>query len=212
MLTTIFIRILKEGILCLEGSTYNAGSIYQWLKEEIGLINDYSEIAEFALQVDYQKNLLLVPVYRTGLSIWDPYARGLLIGIERSTEKKEILRASLEAPAYRTVDVMNAMKLDSGLEFNFLKIDGGVSKDKAFPQILADLTGVKIIKFDMKELTALGAFFGALLGLGICKTTSELQYIGKSEDYYPTLNEKMRKELYANWLKAVERSKNWSVI
>ena len=212
LLTTIFYQDSSSKVFyALEGSTYNAGSIYQWLKEELGLIKDYSEIAELAIKAEYQKNLFLVPAF-TGLGspFWDPYARGLLIGIERSTGRKEIVRASLEAAAYRTVDVMNAMRLDSCLNLNFLKIDGGVSKDKAFPQILADLTGVKIIKFDMKELTALGAFFGASLGLGIWRSPKDLKDDRKTEIFLPILKDETRKDLYNNWLKAVERCRNWS--
>lgn len=211
LLTTIFYKSdAGEIYYALEGSIYNAGSIYQWLKEEMNLINEYSEIALIGKEVGFQKDFFIVPAF-TGLGApyWDPYARGLAIGISRSTGRKEFIRATLESVAYRTRDVTIAMENDTGIKFNSMKIDGGVSKDKLFCQILSDILGIKIIKFEMKEITALGAMYSAGLGYGIWGRPSAIEESRIFEEYVPSIEETFREELYNSWKKAVDRSKGW---
>lgn len=213
LLSTIFYQDTSGKVYyALEGSIYNSGSIFQWLKEEMGIIKEYGEIEDCVKKTGYQENLFFVPAF-TGLGApcWDPYARGLIIGIERSTGKKEVLRAALEAPAHSTRDIMNAMALDTGLAFNFLKIDGGLSKNKAFPQILSDITGTRVIRFAMEELTSLGTCFGAVLGLGMVQTPHELADNRKEETFLPLIDGQLRKRLCSNWARAVQRAKNWAV-
>jgi glycerol kinase len=211
LLSTVFFQDNSGRVYyALEGSTYNSGSIFQWLKEEMGLIKDYSEIEKYAQQTGYQESFFLVPGF-TGLGapFWDPYARGLIIGIERSTGKSQIIRAALEAAAYSTMDVMSAMKLDTGMDFNFLKIDGGLSRNKVFGRILSDITGTKVIKFSIEELTSLGACFGAALGLGLVKNPAELKDNRKEESFLPGIDKEFRSRLYSNWTMAVQKSRNW---
>ena len=213
LISTIFYKSFKNEIFYgIEGSIYNAGSIFQWLKDGLGIIKSFDEIEKLAFDINYQSNLYFVPAF-TGLGApyWDPYARAILIGIMRSTNKKEIVRACIESIAYRTRDVMIAMAKDCNHEFEQLKIDGGVSQNNLFCQILADLTGVKIIKNNLKEITALGSFFGAGIGIGLWKTAYDIEEKNIQEEYTSKITDNERTKLYLKWLDAVSRSRNWAI-
>lgn len=214
MLTTIFYKSnTGENYYALEGSIYNTGSIFQWLKESIRIISSYNEIEKLGKEADYQDNLFVVPAF-TGLGapFWDPYARGMVIGITRSTGRKEIVRACLESVAYSTVDVLKAMQKDCHKKFSRIKIDGGVSQNNLFCQILADLTGMKIIRFDLKEITALGAMYGAGLGSGLWSGTTEIEEKTSRvrEEYIPDIDINLRNKLYKRWRRALARSIKWA--
>jgi glycerol kinase len=215
LLTTIFFKSnTGENHYALEGSIYNTGSIFQWLKENLGVIRSYDEIEKLGKEVYYQDNLFVVPAF-TGLGapFWDPYARGMIIGITRSTGKKEIVRASLESVAYSTIDVLKAMQKDCRKKFNRIKIDGGVSQNNLFCQILADLTGIKILRFDLKEITALGAMYGASLGIGLYRSITEIEEkIGRvQEEFIPDIDINLRNKLYKRWRRALARSIKWAI-
>ena len=143
LISTIFYKEEhKRAYYALEGSIYNSGSILKWLKEDLGLIGNYDEIDKMASTVDYQSRMYIVPAM-TGLGApyWDPDAGALLIGFERSTSSAGIVRAALEAIAYRTGDIITAMEKDTGTRISEIRIDGGVSRSRLFCQIFADLTG-----------------------------------------------------------------------
>jgi glycerol kinase len=215
LLTTIFFKSnTGENHYALEGSVYNTGSIFQWLKENLAVISSYDEIEKLGKEVYYQDNLFIVPAF-TGLGApyWDPYARGMIIGLTRSTGKKEIVRASLESVAYSTVDVLKAMQKDCRKKFNRIKIDGGVSQNNLFCQILADLTGIKILRFDLKEITALGAMYGASLGIGLYRSIAEIEEkTGRvEEEFIPDIDINLRNRLYKRWRRALARSIKWAI-
>ncbi|GAG63979.1 unnamed protein product [marine sediment metagenome] len=213
LLTTIFYKSNDGDVYyALEGSVYNTGSIFQWLKEDIGLISSYDEIEKIAEDLDYQDSLFMVPAL-TGLGapFWDPYARGMIIGLSRSTSKGDIVRAAIESIAYRTCDVIIAMEKDSGIKLSQMKIDGGVSQNDLFCQILADLTEIKIIKFGLKEITALGAMYGAALGIGLWENPDQIKEERKFEEFNPKIDKSLKEKLYNNWCRAVSRSKGWIV-
>jgi len=211
LITTIFYQSENnEAYYALEGSIYNTGSIFQWFKENLKIISEYSEIEKMATGHKYQSNMYLVPAF-TGLGApyWDSNAGALLIGFNRSTRVDEIVRIAEEAIAYRTNDVILAMEQDMGKLIREIKIDGGVSRENLFCQILSDLTGKKIIKSSLKETTSLGTFFGVGLGMGLWESVAEIKTNHSLFNYQPKINSQLRTALYKNWLNAVERSKNW---
>jgi glycerol kinase len=212
LLTTIFFGSNNNEVyFALEGSIYNTGSILQWLKEELGIINNYDEIEIQGSDVSYQDNLFLVPAF-TGLGapFWDPYARGLIIGLTRASGKKQIIRAALESMAFSARDVLLAMERDSKIKFSEIKIDGGVSQNRLFCKILADITGIKIIKYDLKEFTALGSMYGAGIGIGIWDSPGEIKDERTPDEYLPEIGDYLRERLYRNWSKAISFSRNWA--
>ncbi|MCL5986010.1 MAG: glycerol kinase GlpK [Actinobacteria bacterium] len=212
LLTTIFFGSNNNEVYyALEGSIYNTGSILQWLKEELGIINSYDEIEILASGVNYQDNLFLVPAF-TGLGapFWDPYARGLIIGLTRASGKKQIIRTALESMALSTCDVLLAMERDSKIKFIQMKIDGGVSQNRLFCKILADITGIKIIKYDLKEFTALGSMYGAGIGIGIWDGPDEIKDERTPDEYLPEIGNDLREKLYRNWSRAILLSRNWA--
>ncbi len=211
LLSTIFYGNGRDVYYALEGSVYNTGSILQWLKEGLGIISDYKDVEFLAKGQDYQKDLFLVPAL-TGLGApyWDPYARGMLIGLTRATNKGQIARAALEAIAYRTLDVLNVMEKETDLYIDAIKVDGGVTQNKLFCQILADITGKKIKKLDIQEITALGAMFGAGLSLGLWDSRHLIKENASYEEYLPDMNASFRNLLYSRWQKAVAKARNWA--
>ncbi len=195
----------------LEGSIYNAGSLFQWLKDDLGILKDYAEIEKIASGPGYQDDLFVVPAF-TGLGApyWDSYARGTIIGIMRSTGRAQIVRACIDSIAYRTKDVIDAMQKDCGKTFEALRIDGGVSQNGLFCQVLADITGLKIIKSSLKEITALGTCFAAGLGIGIWERPEYIQTGFEKKQYLPQMDADRRSTLYARWQEAVARSRDWA--
>lgn len=212
LLTTIFfVSDKNERFYALEGSIYNVGSIFKWLKENLGIINDYSEIEEFASKSSYQKNLFFIPAFTgIGAPFWDSYATGLIIGLNRNTSKNDIIRAAEESVAFRTCDVLNSMKRDAVIKINRIKIDGGVSRETLFCQILADITGINITKFQLKEITALGAMYGAGIGAGIWESYLDIPQQKKVFNFEPQIDEALRSALYKKWSEAVKKSLKWN--
>jgi len=133
-----------------------------------------------------------------------------MIGITRSTSKRQIVRAAVEAIAYRTLDVLNVMEKDTNLYIEALKIDGGVTRNRLFCQILADITGKKIKKLDLQEITALGAMFGAGLGIGLWDSKQKIKESTGYESYLPQMDASLRNRLYSKWQRAVAKARNWA--
>lgn len=213
LLTTIFYKSAGgEVFYALEGSIYNTGSVFQWLKEEMGIIDSYSEIEKLGSGLNYQENLFIVPAL-TGLGapFWDPYARGLIIGLSRSTGRKNIVRAAVESAAYRARDVIIAMEKDCKFKLGSMKIDGGVSGNKLFCQVLADITGLVIERFDLGEITALGAMYGAGIGIGVWDGPDRIKVKKASSKYYPKISSNLREKLYRKWSSAVEKAGKWMI-
>lgn len=211
LLSTVFYGDSNDIYYALEGSVYNTGSIFQWLKEEVGIIGDYKDIEFLASSQGYQKDLFLVPAFTgMGAPYWDSNARGILIGITRSTNKKQMVRAAVEAIAYCTLDVLNVMEKDTDLYIESLKIDGGVAQNGLFCQVLADITGKEIKKLDLQEITSLGAMFGAGLGMGIWDCKEKIRERTSYKRYTPDLEAGLRNQLYSRWQQAVEKARNWA--
>ncbi len=213
LLTTIAWGIGNEVEYALEGSVFNAGAAIQWLRDELGIIESAQQSDIEAEKVEDTGGVYLVPAF-TGLGApyWDMYARGTIIGLTRGTNKRHIIRATLEAIAYQSRDVLEAMRLDSRIELNELKVDGGASVSEFLMQFQSDILNIPVLRPVIRETTALGAAYLAGLGIGIWNSREEIAeawHLDKT--YRPSDNKKHFDALYYKWKKAVERSMKWDV-
>jgi glycerol kinase len=196
----------------LEGVIFNGGTVIQWLRDGLKIIESARESDELAEKVKDTGGVYFVPAF-TGLCApyWDMYARGLIIGITRGTTKEHIARSALESIAYQVRDVLEAMKADSGEEIKTLRVDGGASKSNFLMQFQADILGVIVEKPAITEMASLGTAYLAGLGVNFWNSTEELEHHWKLEKVYePKMKEDLKEELYNGWKKAVQRSLNWA--
>ena len=213
LLSTVAWVIDGKAEYALEGSVFNAGSAIQWLRDEMKLIGSAPEADFEAEAVTDTGGVYVVPAF-TGLGApyWDMYARGIIVGLTRGTKREHVIRAVLEAIAFQSRDVFEAMKTDSGIRINELKVDGGASVSNFLMQFQADIMNVVVKRPEITETTSLGAAYLAGLGVGIWKSREEIARSWKiGKVYEPTMDEKTRNELYVDWKRAVERSMKWDV-
>lgn len=213
LLTTIAWGIGNEVEYALEGSVFNAGAAIQWLRDELGIIGSAPQSDMEAGKVADTGGVYVVPAF-TGLGApyWDMYARGTIIGITRGTNKSHIVRATLESIAYQSRDVLEAMRLDSQIELNELKADGGASVNEFLMQFQADILDIPVLRPVIRETTALGAAYLAGLGTGIWSSREEIaQAWHLDKTFRPSGDKKHFDALYHKWKKAVERSMKWDI-
>lgn len=211
LLTTIAWGIDGRVEYALEGSVFNAGSAVQWLRDEVGLIENAPQSELEAQKVPDTGGVYVVPAF-TGLGApyWDMYARGIIVGITRGTRKEHLIRATLEAIAYQSRDILTAMQADAGMTLKELKVDGGASVNDFLMQFQADLLGVRVNRPKVVETTALGAAYLAGLACGFWQSKAEIQKAWSSDQIYlPQMAETVREEKYARWQQAVERALDW---
>ncbi len=211
LITTIAASTGTEVNYALEGSVFVAGAAIQWLRDELQLIRNAEESEKYALQVPDTNGVYVVPSF-TGLGApyWDQYARGAIVGITRGCNRDHIIRATLEAIAYQTQDVLRAMEGDSGLKLHTLKVDGGACANRFLIQFQADILDTKVHKPECIETTALGAAYLAGLAVGFWKNTEEIKTNWElAETFYPDMTRERRESLIAGWKKAVQRSFAW---
>ena len=195
----------------IEGSAFVTGAAVQWLRDGLGIIADAGETEALARSVPAGDGLYLVPAF-TGLGAphWDPRARGLLIGIERSTTRAHLARATLESIAYQSRDLVEAMKL-AGRPITVLRADGGGTANAYLMQLQADVLGVPVEVAAIRETTAQGAAFLAGLGTGVWPDTTALAATrAVATRYEPVMGAAERDERYAGWLRAVDRAREWA--
>ncbi|WP_296978552.1 glycerol kinase GlpK [uncultured Eubacterium sp.] len=195
----------------LEGSAFNAGSVIKWLRDDLELINTAAECDELAMQVKDSNGLYLVPAF-TGLGApyWDMYARGIMVGLTRSINKKHVCRAVLESITYQMTDLLEAMMSDSDILLKDLRVDGGASVSDIMMQIQADMTGCNVNRPKNREATALGAAYLAGLATGVWKDTHEIEANRQVDKIFvPSMPADLRNQRYSDWKRAVERSRNW---
>ena len=195
----------------IEGSAFVTGAAVQWLRDGLGIIADASETEALARSVAADDGLYLVPAF-TGLGAphWDPRARGLLIGIERSTTRAHLARATLESIAYQTRDLVEAMRA-AGRPVTVLRADGGGTANGYLMQLQADLLGIPVEVAAIRETTALGAAFLAGLAAGVWADTEALAATrAVATRYEPQLGAVERDARYAGWLRAVDRAREWT--
>ncbi|MCD7774793.1 MAG: glycerol kinase GlpK [Clostridiales bacterium] len=197
---------------CIEGSAFNAGSVIQWLRDEMEIIESAPECDRLAESVPDANGIYLVPAF-TGLGApyWDMYARGCVVGITRGTNKRHFARAVLESIAFQMTDLLEAMKADSDIELTELRVDGGASVSDIMMQIQANMIETTVNRPKVVETTALGAAYCAGLAVGFWSSRAEIEGIREvSREFVPQLPKEERDAIYAGWKRAVERSMNWA--
>ncbi len=196
----------------LEGSVFIAGAAIQWLRDEMKLLKDAAESEALARSVRDTNGVYLVPAFvGLGAPHWDAYARGTITGITRGANRAHLVRAALESIAYQTREVVDAMARDSGLRPQALRVDGGATRNDFLCQFQADILGIPVERPATTESTALGAAYLAGLASGFWKEKLELTaHLHSTHRFEPQLDFSRREELFAGWLRAVERAKGWA--
>jgi glycerol kinase len=211
LLTTIGWGIGGRVEYALEGSIFVTGSAVQWLRDGLGLLENAADSEALAGSVDDTGGLYLVPAFvGLGAPYWDEQARGALLGITRGTRREHVVRATLESIAYQTRDVVECVHLDSGIELESLRVDGGASANDFLMQFQADLLGVRVERPELLEVTAKGAAALAGLAVGFWGDRGELEGVGALRVFEPCMEAERREALYAGWKRAVERSRGWA--
>ncbi|QDV23787.1 glycerol kinase GlpK [Aureliella helgolandensis] len=212
LLSTTAWKIGAQAEYAFEGSIFVAGAVVQWLRDGLGIIKRSSDVEALAAQVPDNGGVYLVPAFAgLGAPHWDAYARGSIAGLTRGATGAHIARAALEAIAYQTADVLDAMKSDAKLKIKSLRVDGGAAMNDLLMQFQADILGVPVVRPKVFESTALGAAYLAGLGVGVWKDKSELAEKWQIDrTFEPSMKASQVKELRAGWHKALERSKNWA--
>lgn len=212
LLTTVGYQISGEKpVYCLEGSVAIAGALVQWLRDNLGLISSAPEVETLARTVDDNGGAYIVPAF-SGLfaPYWRSDARGVIAGLTRYVNKGHIARAALEANAYQTLDIMEAMKKDSGVELNSLKVDGGMVANELLMQFQSDLLNVPVIRPAITETTALGAAYAAGLAVGYWASMEDLKrYWSVDKIWQPQMDDHVRQAGVRGWKKAVQRTLDW---
>ncbi|HZK01875.1 MAG TPA: glycerol kinase GlpK [Anaerovoracaceae bacterium] len=207
LLTTIAWGIGGDVSYALEGSVFVAGAAVQWLRDELKIIAKASDTEGFALEVSDNGGVYFVPAFvGLGAPYWDPYARGMITGLTRGSSRNHIIRATLEAIAYQTADVLKAMEEDAGLKLAMLKADGGASDNKFLMQFQADIIESPVECPVNKESTALGAAYLAGLATGYWLSFEDIKSNRSVERVYePSMEEKERNELLKGWYEAISQ-------
>jgi glycerol kinase len=210
MLTTVAWRRNGKLSYALEGSIFITGAALQWLRDGLGIITSASEAGPLASSVPDAGGVYLVPAFvGLGAPHWDPYARGTIVGITRGTSRAHIVRAAVDAMAYQTRDVVEAMERDSGRKLSELRVDGGAAVMDVLCQLQADLLGIPVRRPRQTETTALGAAFLAGLGAGVWNDGDLAQLWKPDRDFEPKMSRDQADDAQAEWRRAVERSRSW---
>ena len=208
LLTTIAWKIGDKVNYALEGSIFVGGSVVQWLRDGLHVINSSSEVEALASQVPDTGGVYFVPAL-TGLGApwWDQYARGTIIGISRGTTTAHIARAALEGIAYQTLDITAAMSLDAGIPLKELKVDGGAARNNLLMQFQADILGTRVIRPKVVETTAMGAAYLAGLAVGYWSSIDEIRKQWQIDRVFePSWEEEKVLQAKEGWRDAVKRT------
>jgi len=211
LLTTIAWQIGNEVTYALEGSVFIAGALMQWLRDGLQLFDDATETQAMAESVSDSGGVFVVPAFvGLGAPHWDPFARGTIVGITRDTNRNHIVRASLEAIAFQSAEVISSITSDAGKEVKELRIDGGAAANDFLCQFQSDLLGLKVTRPQILETTAMGAAFLAGLAVGVWRDQSQISILWQEEKTFtPSKSKTEFGLLMKNWSRAVERSKGW---
>ena len=212
LITTIAIGLEGKVQYALEGSVFVGGAVIQWLRDEMRFFTDSRDAEYYAQKVDSNGGVYLVPAF-TGLGApyWDMYARGAILGITRGTKREHIIRAAQESIAYQVADLVQAMEADTGMPLNWLKADGGASRDRFLMQFQADILAKEVRRPAIRETTALGAAYLAGLATGVWKDQEEIKRLWMCETTFaPDMEQAKREKLVSDWHKAVGRSRGWA--
>ena len=212
LLTTVCYKFGDSpAVYALEGSVAVTGAAIQWLRDQLEIIKSSSEIEALANSVSDNGGVYFVPAF-SGLfaPYWRSDARGVIVGLSRASTKAHLARAALEAIAYQTRDVLDAMSADSKVALKSMRVDGGATANNLLMQIQSDVMGIEIIRPQIIETTALGAAYAAGLAVGVWASPNELRNKWREDHRWSsTQNPDLRAEKYAQWKKAVNRTLNW---
>ena len=211
LLTTIGWQIEGKVTYALEGSIFIGGAVVQWLRDQLGIIQTAAEIEGLAAQVDDNGGVYFVQGFvGLGAPHWDQYATGAIVGLSRGVGKAHIARAALEAIAFRSMEVIETMEKDSGIEVNELRVDGGAAVNNLLMQIQSDLIRTTVVRPKVTETTALGAAYLAGLAVKFWGSLDELKSQWQVDrKFEPQKPDDEIAKIINGWNKAVARSKNW---
>jgi glycerol kinase len=211
LLTTVGYKLgSSPAVYCLEGSIAITGALVQWLRDNLQIIDKSSDIEPLARTVQDNGDVYFVPAF-SGLfaPYWRPDARGVIAGLTRYANKGHIARAALEATAYQTREVLDAMQLDANTRLNSLKVDGGMVVNDLLMQFQSDILGVPVVRPRITETTALGAAYAAGLAVGFWKTTNDLiENWVKDKEWIPRMDKTVSEMYFTKWKKALEKTLN----
>ncbi|QOR70087.1 glycerol kinase GlpK [Ruania alkalisoli] len=212
LLTTVAYKIGdRKPIYALEGSIAVTGSLIQWLRDNLGLISSAPEVEDLAKTVEDNGGAYFVPAF-SGLfaPYWRGDARGVLVGLTRFVNKGHIARAALEATAFQTREVLDAMNADSGVDLTELKVDGGMIANETLMQFQADILGVPVVRPKIAETTALGAAYAAGIAVGFWSGEQDvIDNWAEDKRWEPAMDADERERTYRLWKKAVTKSFDW---
>jgi glycerol kinase len=210
LLTTVAWTVEGATAYALEGAVFIAGAAVQWLRDGLGIIKQAAETEALARSVADTGGVYLVPAFvGLGAPYWDPYARGTLVGITRGTTRAHLARATLEAIAYQSRDVLDTMKRESGVPLRTLRVDGGAAANDFLCQFQADVLGVEVLRPSVTETTGLGAAYLAGVGAGLWKSRDLGGRWKLERKFTPAMSPAAREAGYAGWRRAVERARAW---
>jgi glycerol kinase len=211
LLTTVGWGLDGKVVYCLEGSVFSAGAAIQYLRDSLQIIDSAAQSEQLALSVQSSGGVYFVPAFAgMGAPYWDPYARGTIIGLTRGSGRAEVARAALEAVAFQTRDVLEAMISDTNASLSELRVDGGMVSNNFLMQFQADLLGVPVMRPVVSETTALGAAYLAGLAVGYWRDEEEIKTNWAVDRVFtPSAHRETHEELYAGWKRAVERALHW---
>lgn len=211
LVTTIAATLNNEVEYALEGSIFVGGAVIQWLRDEMRLIETAAESEKYAVELSDNGGVYLVPAFvGLGAPYWDMYARGSILGLTRGTGRSHIIRAALEAIAYQTNDVLQAMVEDSGLNLTELKVDGGACRNNFLMQFQADIINCEVKRPAITETTALGVAYLAGLAVGYWNSKEEIaQRWHEEQKFVPQMDDAVRAENCRGWEKAVDKAMRW---
>ncbi len=208
LVTTIAWGYKGKVSYALEGSVFVAGSAVQWLRDEMQFFDQSSASETLARLAHQDSGVVLVPAFvGLGAPYWDDRTRGAIFGITRGTSKADITRATLQALAYQTKDVLTAMEMDSGMTISKLKVDGGASANAYLMQFQSDLLQADVLRPEVLETTALGAAQLAGLGVGFWNSIEELEQTAHPQRFAPQMNKEKADYLYTRWQAAVKAAR-----
>jgi glycerol kinase len=196
----------------LEGSVFIAGAVIQWLRDGLQLIASAEASEAIAAEVSDTNGVYFVPAFvGLGAPYWDPHARGTIVGLTRGVSRAHLVRAALEAIAYQTREVLEAMQRDAGIRVPEMRVDGGAAANTLLLQFQADILGIPVVRAKSVETTARGAAYLAGLATGMWSSLTDIatQWQGEAR-YMPRMSAERRGALYAGWRRAVERAKAWA--
>ena len=213
LLTTIAWQIDQEVTYALEGSVFIAGALVQWLRDGLQFFSDASETQEMAESVSDSGGVFVVPAFvGLGAPHWDPYARGTIVGLSRDTNRNHIVRASLEAIAFQSAEVLQSIAKDTGQEIKELRIDGGAAANDFLCQFQTDVLGLYVKRPKVLETTAMGAAFLAGLSVGVWRDKDQISKLWQQEKMFsPRISREDSARMMVEWGRALERAKGWVI-